>query len=224
MQDAFNLGWKLALATAGKAAAGLLDSYQAERHPIAARVIAQTTRVTDLGTTDHAVARKLRNHAVHLATGLAPIRHRLADATEETDIAYPLSPIVAGAQASPRPGDAAPDVPGLEPALHELLAHATGHTLLYVAGARDAAAVGPIATIDNTPAGEPLRHVLVADGAPTDSSFDAVIADPDRLVAARYGLHDTGGLVVVRPDGYIGLRADLGDGETLALYLDRILG
>ncbi|MCZ0983263.1 rifampin monooxygenase [Streptomyces diastatochromogenes] len=43
IQDAFNLGWKLAAEIAGWAPAGLLDSYHAERHPVAAAVL-DTTR------------------------------------------------------------------------------------------------------------------------------------------------------------------------------------
>ncbi|MEV4124478.1 FAD-dependent monooxygenase [Nocardia sp. NPDC049707] len=42
MQDAFNLGWKLAAEVKGWAADGLLDTYQTERHPVAARVLANT--------------------------------------------------------------------------------------------------------------------------------------------------------------------------------------
>jgi 2-polyprenyl-6-methoxyphenol hydroxylase-like FAD-dependent oxidoreductase len=40
--DAVNLGWKLAAELRGRAPAGLLDSYTAERHPVAARVLANT--------------------------------------------------------------------------------------------------------------------------------------------------------------------------------------
>ncbi len=43
VQDAFNLGWKLAAVVNGWAPEGLLDSYQAERHPVAADVL-DTTR------------------------------------------------------------------------------------------------------------------------------------------------------------------------------------
>lgn len=39
LQDAFNLGWKLAAAVRGWAPAGLLDSYEAERRPVAAAVL-----------------------------------------------------------------------------------------------------------------------------------------------------------------------------------------
>lgn len=42
IQDAFNLGWKLAAEINGWAPAGLLDSYQAERRPVAAQVLDNT--------------------------------------------------------------------------------------------------------------------------------------------------------------------------------------
>jgi 2-polyprenyl-6-methoxyphenol hydroxylase-like FAD-dependent oxidoreductase len=42
VQDAFNLGWKLAAEVSGWAPEGLLDSYHAERHPVAADVLDNT--------------------------------------------------------------------------------------------------------------------------------------------------------------------------------------
>ena len=42
VQDAFNLGWKLAAEVAGWAPEGLLDSYHAERHPVALDVLDNT--------------------------------------------------------------------------------------------------------------------------------------------------------------------------------------
>lgn len=48
VQDAFNLGWKLAAEVAGWAPAGLLDTYEAERHPVGAAVIANTRAQTAL--------------------------------------------------------------------------------------------------------------------------------------------------------------------------------
>ncbi|QMU74060.1 rifampin monooxygenase [Streptacidiphilus sp. P02-A3a] len=42
IQDAFNLGWKLAAEVGGRAPEGLLDSYHTERHPVGARVLANT--------------------------------------------------------------------------------------------------------------------------------------------------------------------------------------
>ncbi|SFW84078.1 rifampin monooxygenase [Amycolatopsis australiensis] len=48
VQDAFNLGWKLAAEIAGWAPAGLLDSYEAERHPVAADVLDNTRAQMEL--------------------------------------------------------------------------------------------------------------------------------------------------------------------------------
>lgn len=57
VQDAFNLGWKLAAAVSGWAPEGLLDSYHAERHPVGARVLDNTrAQMTLLGTDPGATA------------------------------------------------------------------------------------------------------------------------------------------------------------------------
>ncbi|MBF6170991.1 rifampin monooxygenase [Nocardia blacklockiae] len=51
IQDAFNLGWKLAAQVAGWAPEGLLDSYHAERHPVAAAVLDNTRAQSELMST-----------------------------------------------------------------------------------------------------------------------------------------------------------------------------
>ncbi|MFD9519887.1 rifampin monooxygenase [Streptomyces sp. NPDC059979] len=57
VQDAFNLGWKLAAEVAGWAPEGLLDSYHAERHPVGAAVLDNTrAQITLLGTDPGATA------------------------------------------------------------------------------------------------------------------------------------------------------------------------
>ncbi|MEU4449456.1 rifampin monooxygenase [Actinosynnema sp. NPDC050801] len=52
IQDAFNLGWKLAAAVDGWAPEGLLDSYHAERHPVAADVLDNTRAQIELMSTE----------------------------------------------------------------------------------------------------------------------------------------------------------------------------
>lgn len=52
VQDAVNLGWKLAQVVQGTAPESLLDTYHAERHPIAARVLRLTLAQTALGRGD----------------------------------------------------------------------------------------------------------------------------------------------------------------------------
>ncbi|MEU8267525.1 rifampin monooxygenase [Sphaerisporangium sp. NPDC049002] len=48
VQDAFNLGWKLAAEVGGWAPEGLLDSYHTERHPVAADVLNNTRAQSEL--------------------------------------------------------------------------------------------------------------------------------------------------------------------------------
>ena len=96
LQDAFNLGWKLASAHWGTATETLLDSYHAERHPVAARVIEFSTRLTHLSTLADPLAQKLRNAALHTMTGIGPARRALAGETEETTLSYHGSPAVVG--------------------------------------------------------------------------------------------------------------------------------
>ncbi|TMR93660.1 rifampin monooxygenase [Nonomuraea basaltis] len=52
IQDAFNLGWKLAAEVNGWAPEGLLDSYHTERHPVAADVLDNTRAQTVLMSTE----------------------------------------------------------------------------------------------------------------------------------------------------------------------------
>ncbi|WP_354638075.1 rifampin monooxygenase [Kitasatospora camelliae] len=52
VQDAFNLGWKLAAEVGGWAPEGLLDTYHAERHPVAAAVLDNTRAQMQLMSTE----------------------------------------------------------------------------------------------------------------------------------------------------------------------------
>ena len=52
VQDAFNLGWKLAAEVAGWAPEGLLDTYESERHPVAADVLNNTRAQMQLMSTE----------------------------------------------------------------------------------------------------------------------------------------------------------------------------
>jgi 2-polyprenyl-6-methoxyphenol hydroxylase-like FAD-dependent oxidoreductase len=214
MQDAFNLGWKLALAVEGRAGAGLLDSYHEERHPVAARVIQQTTRMTNMATLRHKGQRTLRNHLIHLASGLAPIRAELANQTEETNINYRGSPIVAGGKQSggPRSGDAAPDVAGLS--LHAALAEGTEHTLLQVGGAPREAEPGVPASV---------RRVFVSEGTSSEPGYDLTLFDSEHRIEGRYGVSDEGALFAIRPDGYIGLRATQSETDVTAGYFEKVV-
>ncbi|PRY45210.1 FAD-dependent monooxygenase [Umezawaea tangerina] len=60
IQDAFNLGWKLRAEIEGWAPPGLLDSYEAERYPIAAETLRKTDLSFRFETSDGVGARLIR--------------------------------------------------------------------------------------------------------------------------------------------------------------------
>jgi 2-polyprenyl-6-methoxyphenol hydroxylase-like FAD-dependent oxidoreductase len=60
LQDAYNLGWKLALIVKGEADAALLDSYEAERFPIAQQLLQTTDRAFRGAVSDSWIAGLLR--------------------------------------------------------------------------------------------------------------------------------------------------------------------
>ena len=71
LQDAYNLGWKLALVVAGRAPAALLDTYEAERQPVAQRLLATTDRMFRVVVSDSWLAGLLRTRLIARAAAVA---------------------------------------------------------------------------------------------------------------------------------------------------------
>ncbi|MEU5301752.1 FAD-dependent monooxygenase [Streptomyces noursei] len=88
MQDAFNLGWKLAAVIRGRAPDGLLATYHAERHPVGARVLANTRAQTVLTLPDPDALVVREMFADLLAVPEA--NRRIAAMIAGTDIRYPM--------------------------------------------------------------------------------------------------------------------------------------
>ncbi|GAA0900788.1 FAD-dependent monooxygenase [Pseudonocardia zijingensis] len=183
VQDAYNLGWKLAAALAGRPDAdALLDSYEAERRPVAAHVLGLSEEL-------------LRRHVEG-----ADDAHERGPETQQLDIGYRGSPIVRDERARPgrlHAGDRAPDGPVVD---------AAGRPLRLFDLFR-----GPHATLlvfgDPAPGTVPAdaRVVLPAGRTATGTA----VVDAQGFVAAAYDVPD-GTAVLVRPDGYVGAIGDAG--------------
>jgi 2-polyprenyl-6-methoxyphenol hydroxylase-like FAD-dependent oxidoreductase len=88
VQDAVNLGWKLAQVVKGTSSESLLDTYHAERHPVAARVLQNTMAQTVLTRSDERID-ALRNTMSELLDLDEP-RQRFAAMLSGLDIHYDL--------------------------------------------------------------------------------------------------------------------------------------
>ncbi|MCC2316577.1 FAD-dependent monooxygenase [Cellulomonas chengniuliangii] len=88
VQDAVNLGWKLAQVVEKASPAALLDSYHAERRPVAAQVLRHTMAQVALSTPDdrHDALRGVLTDLL----GLDQARRRLAGSLSGLDIHYDL--------------------------------------------------------------------------------------------------------------------------------------
>jgi len=88
VQDAVNLGWKLAQVVNGTSPDGLLDTYHAERHPVGARVLHNTMAQGALRGTDERTG-ALRDTLTELLSMDEP-RKRFAGMMSGLDIRYDL--------------------------------------------------------------------------------------------------------------------------------------
>ena len=216
IQDAYNLGWKLALAVRGAAAPGLLDSYHAERHPVGEEVVGRTVRAAREGLTagDDFETTMLRQ--------------------AQLLVNYVGSPIVASdgedAPAGPLPGERAPDATGLRRRaiagpvrFHESLRH-TGHTLLLWATSPSAwqAAVDLSETLTRRVAGD-LRAVVAVPAALEDEAvLGTTLVDGQANLAAAYGFDAAAEVpqaCLIRPDGYVSYRSAAVDAGRLVEHL-----
>jgi FAD binding domain len=89
MQDAANLGWKLAATVHGWAPEGLLDTYHGERHPVGQAVLRGSGAALRVALLGPAVLRGARDAIAGAAVRIRPLADRLAEAVSGIAIAYP---------------------------------------------------------------------------------------------------------------------------------------
>jgi 2-polyprenyl-6-methoxyphenol hydroxylase-like FAD-dependent oxidoreductase len=196
VQDAVNLGWKLAQVVHGTSPGELLDTYHAERHPVGARILRHTMALGAMQRRDDRT-----DALVGVVSELAELdepRRRLVATSSGLDIRYDLG------EGHPLLGRRMPDL-DLETAegpvrVYELLHEARPVLLnLGTPGALDLGPwVGRVRLLDAEHAGEWELPVLGAVPAPTG--------------------------VLIRPDGYVCWVGDGGSTGGLGDALERWFG
>jgi 2-polyprenyl-6-methoxyphenol hydroxylase-like FAD-dependent oxidoreductase len=92
LQDAANLGWKLAAAANGQAPDGLLDTYETERHPIGRLVLRSSGAIIRMAMVRSAAGRLARNVVGGAALRLPPVARKAAGTISGIGIDYPRAP------------------------------------------------------------------------------------------------------------------------------------
>jgi NADPH-dependent dioxygenase len=207
MQDAYNLGWKLAFVLRGSARPELLDTYVGERRPIAEQVIWAASSLHEIfmghGKDIHERAKRMNDKefldkVVGRCSGIA-YTYR--------DYVVPVEGL--REQPGPAIGDRAPDV-DLEGGgtLFELTRH-TGFTLLVLPGSTSARgeAASAVDAIQRR-----FARLVRCHWLPRSPALERL-----------YGSTPESRLVLIRPDGYVGFRCMLGESARLAAHLDDVL-
>ncbi|MNK28822.1 Pentachlorophenol 4-monooxygenase [compost metagenome] len=224
LQDAFNLGWKLALVCHGHCSASLLDSYHAERRPVADMVMASGDAAESAQMVKGPMERRERDLAIRAAFGNAESRHREAVSEAELDIDYAGSPIVMGDPHDALwPGQRLPDHIDIQFAaggagkLHDY-AKRPGHTALLIGGpATPQQALAELRRdMESLSDGAIIEAVVAITANAGVSDVDAYL---EPAMADRLGIGDAV-LLVIRADGHVGLRAGQRHAETLSAYID----
>jgi 3-(3-hydroxy-phenyl)propionate hydroxylase len=175
VQDAVNLGWKLAQVVKGISPEGLLDSYHAERHPVAARVLRATMAQVALQRTDDRTE-ALREIVLELLDMEEP-RKRIATEMSGLGIHYDLG------EGHPLLGRRMPD-------LDLITSGGPMRVFTLLQNARPLLVnLGAPGSIDITPWSDRVRLV--------DASYDR----PWELPAL--GSVSAPTAVLIRPDGYV---------------------
>ena len=217
IQDAVNLGWKLSYALQGIGdSALLLDSYEAERRPIAHEVVKGAAQKLHIAFEAGQIGTLVKNVAISIFGNMPAVQRKLQLELSETALVYRDGPLVALAAPPRRPrrtdvGSRARDgifldrATGKEQALWPLIA-APCHSLL-VFEEEDPSEVNGLAAR----AGDRLQ--ILRFGPQND---------PENRMRERYRLRGPG-WVLIRPDMIVAARGKGADLSGLHPYVDRVL-
>jgi len=211
LQDAYNLGWKLALVVDGRADEALLDTYEEERIPVARRLLNSTDRAFRLVVSDSRLAGLLRTVVIARIAAFAMSMKRIQSIAfrtiSQTGIQYRESSLSRSLDGlpgdAPRAGDRFP--------------------WLRVKLRPD----GPIEDLFEKVDDTRLALIVIGQPAPPAGAVDfgdllrihAVPADPVNDAELARKRIPRPSFYLVRPDGYIGLCGARLEAATVARYV-----
>jgi 2-polyprenyl-6-methoxyphenol hydroxylase-like FAD-dependent oxidoreductase len=217
IQDAYNLAWKLALVGRGAAPASLLDTYERERQPVGAEVVART---------------RAQSEGIGRMEGR---QNRLVDT--QLLVNYRESPLSEGSSRDgdvPQVGDRAPDCEGLRlrhvhapVRLFDIFRGTRFVFLLYYRGEMSAAQIhfarNLAATLQECWAGL-IKIALLSGEGPEPTLIGLTVYRDEENVFSKTYVAESGSCYAIRPDGHIGWTAVSPKVEDVLAYFENAVG
>lgn len=233
VQDAVNLGWKLARVIRGAKPDSLLDSYTAERRPVGERLLRTSDYMFSWATSTNPLWLVFRNLVVpwilpKLYSDTAR-RARIFRFLSQLGVRYRKSPIVGTASGFTGPvlgGNRAPDGPvesdGKQKQLHELFTADRHHLVLFS---------GSESSLPHTEGDLQRAEQIFKDRNPDGAAVHIIYRQPPNgqsgyidatgRLHSYYGFESTPGYVYVRPDGYAAHAGPLSAIQELMTWLEQ---
>lgn len=213
IQDAYNLAWKLALVIKGKAKPSLLDSYQAERHPVGSEIVNQTEKFTKMALYDNSFLSNLQNFGQRILQGEETLIKKVCALISQTGIQYQESPVINYEECTedslPKQGERAPDVIiDQSTRLYDYLRNIHHHILLFTGTSEKKLVLHHVKQLHewlNQLHPDLIKTQVITHEKLND--IDDIIFDPDSVIHKRYHIKKPT-LLIIRPDNYIAYRSE----------------
>jgi 2-polyprenyl-6-methoxyphenol hydroxylase-like FAD-dependent oxidoreductase len=227
IQDAYNLGWKLATVIKGNADISLLDSYHLERFPIARHVLMSSSVITRVITLTNPFWMSIRNLLFKVFSHQKHLARKMVLLISELSINYissPLSKETVPNRHGPKAGERFCDCYLNQNKTDRLLNYVRGTkpVLLFFSGVqknqRNKDLINLLSKL-HAKYQEIFSYALVTvvDFSNEETQVQ-IIKDLEQYAHRQYRI-TAPRLYVVRPDKYISFRGDLADSNALEEYL-----
>ena len=208
LQGAQNLAWKLAMVHKGVARPEILATYSDERRAVARRII-QSMRFNVVATPSSGLKLWALSKVLPAALSLRPVQRRLDLMFSGLKLAYRASPLSVGRDSGGalRAGDRAPDI--------MVKTRGNGVQRLHTMLRNDRFSLFVDSQVSES-SKDSIQSVLAASRAPVEMQ----IIEPASPLPARDYRGFRNNMVLIRPDGYIGMLAGHGSASRLKRYLE----
>jgi 2-polyprenyl-6-methoxyphenol hydroxylase-like FAD-dependent oxidoreductase len=213
IQDAYNLAWKLSLVIQGKVNPLILDTYTAERQPVAKNILRGTTYLTDIVSLQNPILRMMRNVIMSILLSFKIFQNKVLNTLGELNIHYDNNMLVQDYSAKkiggPAVGTRMLDVKYGDKRLLDKVRGKEFVVLIFMGIKEDVDLVlfTDVIQMIKRNFTDTIKFILIRTKDDFENSEEDTIFDEDQTIHRRYNANHSC-FYLMRPDKYIGAKGD----------------